>query len=280
MASARISLTFKSGELDLSNIDAQFYYKKAIHAVQSMESQLGPFCEEVSQKATFDWHTIIDKRNPSKRTAAVPTAVSKANSFTTVGVHLEAYDDAAYLIDYVIANSTINIPMSVMESFRAGYERLKDRVRVAAMLAPVNSKVSKKVAANDPNWKSPSSASVLVALPNTRIGGVIKKSSNVYTLERPGFNHFQKVKRKFWDSNVSRKTKLFGLMTPGMEEILQDTTEYKNRDYIYTAMNDKDTRGVDWMGIYWVKVTPEIAPGAFYSSKYIVAPTSDGKFPK
>jgi len=259
--STKVILTYTSDATSLANIDTQFFYKEVIHKIQTEESCLRPYVTQRPQKGVFDVVTLTDKRDPARRTQAIPDSTSSRQTFETRAIRITPFDDGAWLIDSVVKNATISVPRATVESMMKGYERLFDRIALGAMLQPVRRLKSD----GSDDWKEGKRDADEISLENTRIGGKVSTSA----LLNPSFETFQKIRRKFYDNNVNRMATFYGLLTPRMEEILQGLTEYKNRDYIYSLMTDKNVKVIPWFGINWVKASPEIAPGAFYASKYI-----------
>lgn len=264
--SVQYNLSFESGQTDLQNIDMQKYYADVVHKVQSEDFQLRNYVGMSDNfKGTFKWVTLTDKRDPKLQKKALPTIDSKKQTFETVGLQCNPYTDDSFLIDFTVRNARINVQSATLESMMKGFNRLMDKVAIAAMLQP-----KLKQSSTEAQYRLGQAGSATSVLANTRIGGRVTGAGSTAALANPNFDTFQKILRKFWDNNVSRKSQIYGLLTPGMEELMRNISEFKNRDYIYHALNSQGEASVDWMGITWVKVTPEITPGAFYADKYLL----------
>ena len=258
----RVNLTFDNNTTDLSEIDMQLYYAQVIHKIQTEHSQLRNFVTHDSIKGTFKWRKLTPKRDPQQRRAAVPTLNPRKQTFENVGITLQAYDDEAWLVDYTVENSQINFQSTLAEAMMMGYERLFDRVAIAAMMEPVRYQESS-------DWDEGQKTTKIVSLENDRIGAAVAAAGNA--LAKPSFNTFQKIIRKFHDNNVDFRTQICGLLTPAMQEILEGIAEYNDKDYIFSKMSDPNVASFNWKNICWVKCTPEVAPGAYYSDLYVTA---------
>ena len=267
-ASTSYPVNFANNYTNLENVDMQVFHRSVLHKVQAKGFTLAPYVSMAPNfKGTFTWRTRTDKRDPRLNTVALPTIQNQNQEFDNIGLQCNQYLDDAFLIDFVVRNATVNIPEAILTSMYMGYQRLMDRICIAAMLQPQIVKTSSlaQVAVGE-------AGSSFTPLEDARIGG----ASDGSKLIAPSFKTFQKILRKFWDNNAPRTTKLYGLLTPGLEELMQNIDEYKDRDYVYhdrTALRrdlrDNSVPHVDWMGIRWVKIEPDKTPGAFYASKYL-----------
>ena len=255
----QVTLTFTSTTSDLENIDNQRVWMEVIHEVQTEETCIVPYVQGVEIKnATFKWQTIAAKRDPKARTAAVPDLDPRKNSFTKVGITLNPYDDDSYVVEYVEENADIHFERTVLETMERGFIRLEDRICFASMLGKVVKKTSS-------GWKTGATVTAKSDLDSARIGA----RSSAAGLIAPDYKTIKKILRRFYDENVSRSEKIYAAMTPNMEDILSDITQFQNKDYIQAMLADPAKKVVHWAGIYWVKCTPEVAPEAFYSDKYV-----------
>lgn len=259
----KVVLSFDSGVTDLGNIDYHAFVSGVIHKIQAESDLLTQRANYVDMNSeVFKWLTLTGKRDPRKRKKAIPDIESKDQNFETVGLSLSGYDDDAYLVDYVIKNATIQVTPAIHHAMMLGFRRLMSRLILSAMIQP---KVARDTNTNSV-WKNPSSSRVETPLPDSRIGGRITLDSSSHVqLAKPNNMTFQKIHRKFRDLNVAIGTKLCGLLTPGMEELIFNLDEYGNRDHNSSLARDMiydpSVKSFQWLGIEWIKIEPDIAPG-------------------
>ena len=267
----KVVLNFDGGTTDLSNIDYHSFVTKVVHKVQAESDLLTQKAEYIPMKGTFKWIPLTGKRDPTKRTQAIPDIASRKQEFDNVGLVLSGYDDDTYIVDYVERNSEISVSGATHEAMYKGYRRTMSRLILSSMIQP---KIMKDTKTSDA-WKEGTAGRVEMALPNSRIGGRITGAGAGTSLAMPSFKTFQKIKRKFYDLNVSRSTPLCSILTPGMEEYLEGLQEYRNKDYNTAVLMDKisdpSVKSVYWMGIEWIKLEPEIAPGQVFNTKFLPA---------
>ena len=265
--STTYTLAFNQNSTDLKNIEVQKMRADVIHKVQTMEDFLAPYVSHAYDlKGTFQWQYLTDKRNPKLQTSMPITIQAQAQTYEAVGLQTNPYIDDAWILDFVEANSAISIKDSQMVSMMFGYNRLATKIAVNAMLAPQLKRTTSAT-----QWVKGDVSGTVTALPDTRIAGVVSKSATgTAKLEYPTFDEIlDLMKSKFRDQNVSPNVRFCGLLTPGAENWLKKLVEYKNRDYIYSVMNDINTMAFTFGNIQWIKVNPETSPGSFYADKYL-----------
>ena len=255
----KIVLAFNGNTTDLTNIDFQRAMKRVIHRVQSSMSALRPYVTVGVQDETFQWQKRTPHRNPTKRTSAIPDTPAVKQEFDSRGINVDMFDDGAFLVEAVVSGAEISLEMSILESMEAGFERLFDKVALSAMLMPVRQQTST-------DWKQGDKASSEVALDVTKyVGGNLKAGS----LAVPELETYIEIRKQFKNRNANPDGNLCGLLTPGMEAIISNTEEYKNRDFIYAAKGEQMGGPFVWKKIKWIPIQDDVNIGAAYASSYV-----------
>ena len=275
----KITLTFDSGVTDLSNIDYHAMTQDVIHKVQTKSDALmGKSTYVPFEKGTFKWQFLTDKRDPTKRTKAIPDIASKAQTFEAVGLTLDGYDDDSYVVDFVQHGTQVSLSSTIFESMYYGYQRLLSKLILSAMVQP---RIKRNTASSD-RWKTGEVARAEVDLPTTQYGGKVTGSGSSFKLVGPTHKTIQAIKKKIWDTNADRSMKICSVLTPQMEVYMEDMAQYFNNDYIWAAtkekIDDPSVKSIFWYGVYWVKITPEVAMTTVYNNRFMDASAGPGEF--
>ena len=259
-------LDFPGDATSLANIDMQAFLRDVIHEVQTENSIMRPYVTTTYLKGTFEWRNITVKRDPQARQSAIPDLNPRKQTFSTFGITVNPYDDDAWLTDATEKNSRISVGMNIVKAMEMGFERLYDKVAFSSMLVAV-----RKRTVSDGQVKTGEVSTVgtgtPVVLENTRIGGRVTGASGAGALAEPSFQTLVKVGLKFRNENVPYTTKIYAALTPNMEALLYKLKEYADKDYIFARRDDSRRKTVPFAGFTWVAVTPEVAPGAFYTDR-------------
>ena len=257
-----VDLTYPGTATDLTNIDAQSFVRDVIHEVQTESSMMRPYVTTTTLKGTFEWRFLTGKRDPLKRTQAIPDLNPRKQEFTTFGITVNAYDDDFWLEPYAGKNSMISISREIVKAQEMGYERLFDRLALSSLVVDVRTRTTSA-------WKQGAVSTGVRSLPVARIGGKIATVGANKVLADPDFDTLQRVGLKFWNNNVGRGTKVYATLTPNMEYKLNKLAQYYDKDYIFARRDDAPNKSIPFARFEWVAITPEVSLGAYMANYYI-----------
>ena len=266
-----ITLNFNLNSTSLANIDTVKYHERVIHKVQTTQAILRPFVTMHPMTNVVDVFTLTSSRDPVAKNDVIRTIDARKQTFETVTIRCNPYDDDCWLPKITVDMGRINFPNAVTMAMEFGYERLVSKMAVVAMLADV------RAYDNTTTWKTGELSSSTSSLGNDRIGGAYKTVGANKVLSEPTLKTLEAIHRiKFGSKNVDPSVKFCALCTPNMLSYLRALTEYKNRDFIWTTEKpDFNKKVFDFYGFKWIKCPPQVAPGAYYASKFLTIGAAD-----
>ena len=278
--STMVVLSFGQNENSLNNVDRIKVDRAMIHEVQTTDDVIS---QHLGTKdlgdSTSRWQPITYKREPKQIEQNISPIDPTPQKFDKFGSFASKYGDDCWITDYAEHKSEISFKKSVLTAMYYGFQRLQTRQAIAAMLNPVRWRYT-------PNWPRAEAETMVKELDNSRIVAFAVKSkgttaadrsqyaagtvpATLKTLAFPDVDIFLKLRRKFTDMNVPAGLVPNALLTPNMEEMLYNIKDTKDRENIFRMMQKEGREHFMWRNINWIRVTPEIAPGAFYAGKYI-----------
>ena len=277
--STMIDLKFSENETSLNKIDRQSFEADVRHEVQTTVDPISKFLTHVDLgNALSRWENITEKREPRRITQNIDPLQPKAQTFDQYGMFAQRYGDECWLPSLQINKSTIRFKKAHVTAMMYGFERLKTRCALAAMVNPVRMRNTVPSIAS-------SNTEELVELDNGRIVGFITKEADKiigkadatgWGLANPTIELLQKLQRLFTNHNVSPTLYPIILCTPNVMELLtlmrdnRNKAVYNDAEDISHGQIDWERKGsFQWRGFNWVKCTPEVSLGAFYSGKVL-----------
>jgi len=250
-------LDFTSGHIDLSNIDFNIMMKDVGHLLQAKGQGLTAYCDYSEMTGgTFQWMTFINSRDPVKRTTESPTITSRASSFSRVGMNVVGYDDLSLVPDITEFGSKINVKGATFAAMMHGFNRLRDRLILSACVQP---RISQSTGSNQ--WKTAENTRTENAMPLTHFGGRLTGTGSSYKLDAPNLATLQLAKKTIYDRHVDRSQPLYSVLNPYMEYVIENLTQYQNRDYIFSqtvkAIHEK-APVVPFYGINFIRIDDDL----------------------
>jgi len=274
-SSTRVELSFRDSENDLTNIENQSVMGRVIHEVQTEMDVVSKHVSSYDMgKDVIKWQNLFGTREPRQidtNISALEPAPQKIDKF---GMTASKYGDEVWLTDYFkVKSDVISVEKEILKSMQMGFERLKSRNAFAAMVNPVRYRYT-------PRWKTAEAQTAVVELPDNRIGAVVAGASHANKvgsaigssvhLAIPDGMTFYRMMRQFTNNNVPASITPCAILTPNMLGMMMRSPEYYNRENIYSSIEALEKQPwFVWKGIKWIRVTPEVVPGAFYAGKKV-----------